>query len=132
MSRYIWPGIQDIFDQDHYLSKGNVKIYLTRDPDGMQLTLEQSAAKDQVLWFDYIYSRPFRLSIIQMTEHDILVFNLWISWSSILCLFTSSTTLNLQKFHEDSTIVYSIEEDDHDMLTMTAMIGAAKIIFTQL
>ena len=40
--------------------------------------------------------------------------------------------MNLQKFHEDSTIVYSIEEDDHDMLTMTAMIGAAKIIFTQL
>ena len=40
--------------------------------------------------------------------------------------------MNPQKFHEDSTIVYSIEEDDHDMLTMTAMIGAAKIIFTQL
>ena len=36
-----------------------------------------------------------------------------------------------QKFHEDSTMVYSIEEDDHDMLTMTAMIGAARIIFTQ-
>ena len=49
-----------------------------------------------------------------------------------MCLFTWSTTLNQQKFHEDSTIVYSIEEDDHDMLTMTAMIGAAKIIFTQL
>ena len=49
-----------------------------------------------------------------------------------IILFNSSTTLNLQKFHEDSTLVYSIEEDDHDMLTMTAIIGAARIIFTQL
>ena len=37
MSRHIWPGIQDIFDHHQ---KGDVKIYLTRDPDGMQLTLE--------------------------------------------------------------------------------------------
>ena len=29
----------------------------------------------------------------------------------------------VQKFDGDSTIVYSIEEDDQDILTMTAMIG---------
>ena len=31
--------------------------------------------------------------------------------------------MDVQKFNEDSTIVYSIEEDDQDILTMTAIIG---------
>ena len=31
--------------------------------------------------------------------------------------------VDVQKFHGDSTIVYSIEEDDEDILTMTAIIG---------
>ena len=30
---------------------------------------------------------------------------------------------DVQKFDGDSTIVYSIEEDDQDILTMTAIIG---------
>ena len=31
--------------------------------------------------------------------------------------------VDVQKFDGDSTIVYSIEEDDEDILTMTAIIG---------
>jgi len=52
----------------------DVTSTLTRDLDGMELTLEQKAAKNQ-------------------------------------------------KFNGDSTTVYSIEEDDQDILTMTASIG---------
>ena len=37
--------------------------------------------------------------------------------------------VHVQKFHGDSTIIYSIEEDDEDILTMTAIIG--DIYFTK-